>query len=155
MDEVYTDVASYFKPLTAESVLEINAAFCEEDGFMPNQNALSEIEPKLFSVYFHFLSRIFEKNHVNEESINLLIPELAAIILYYIASTQMFPTANKRTAAVSAELFLFENGFDLLYKTIEDGAPTNELTDLVIGIGANDITKEQTIEWFKEHCSKR
>jgi prophage maintenance system killer protein len=67
----------------------------------------------------------------------------------------MFPTANKRTAAVSTELFLYENGFTLNYKRIEDGASTNELTDLLIGIGANNLSTEDSIDWFNGHCSKK
>jgi prophage maintenance system killer protein len=66
----------------------------------------------------------------------------------------MFPTANKRTAAVAAELFLYENGFDLKYKTIAENG-SNELADLIIGIGSNDLDKNMAIEWFKIHSAKK
>jgi prophage maintenance system killer protein len=154
MIEVYRDVGLYFKPVTAENILEINADFCIEDGFGPNSNALGQIESKLYAAYYYFLSKIHEKNHINDLEVQDLIPEIAGIIAYYIASTQMFPTANKRTAAVAAELFLYENDFNLKYKTIAENG-SNELADLIIGIGCNDLDKNKAIEWFKARSVKR
>lgn len=154
MIEVYRDVSLYFKPLTAENILEINADFCIEDGFGPNGSVIGQIESKLYAAYYYFLSQIHEKKHINDNEVRNLVPEIAGVIAYYIASTQMFPTANKRTAAVAAELFLYENGFDLKYKTkAEHGS--NELADLIIGIGSNDFNKGYAIEWFKAHSMKR
>jgi hypothetical protein len=75
MDEVYTDVATYFKPLTAENILEINAAFCIEDGFLPNMNIIGLIESKLYATYYYFLSKINEKSHIDEKTVESLIPE--------------------------------------------------------------------------------
>lgn len=66
----------------------------------------------------------------------------------------MFPTANKRTAAVTAELFLYENDFDLIYK-IKEECGSNELADLIIKIGCNDLNKNHAIEWFKEHSARK
>src|SRR5437879_5840086 len=150
MNDIYMEVSLFFRPLTAENILSINAKFCAEDGFLPNQRSIHEIEPKLFSAYYYCLSKIYEKSPINDDLIQSLIPEVAGIICYYIASTQMFPTANKRTAASSAELFLYANGFGLKYKEMKSEG-SNELVDLLRGIGNNDFNKAKTIEWFQGH----
>jgi hypothetical protein len=80
MIEVYKDVGLYFKPLTAENILEINADFCIEDGFGPNESVIGQIESKLYAAYYHFLSKIHEKNHINDNEVQILIPEVAGVI---------------------------------------------------------------------------
>jgi hypothetical protein len=97
---MYTEVSPYFRPIMAEHILKINALFCEEDGFMPNRSVSGAIESKLYAAYYYFLNKL-EKTCASSQEINEMIPEVAGLIAYYIASTQMFPTANKRTAAVS------------------------------------------------------
>lgn len=154
MNDIYKDVALFIRPLTAENILSINANFCEEDGFMSNQNAVSEIEPKLYSAYYYFLSVIYESSPITQELIDSMIPNIAGRICFYIASTQMFPTANKRTAAEAADLFLYANDFQLNYNESKEHS-SNELADLMRGIGSRDFNKEQTISWFQEHSHKR
>lgn len=83
MNDIYTDVSLFFRPLTAENVFSINANFYTEDGFLPNQRSIHEIEPKLYSAYYYFLSKVYEKSPITDESIQFLIPEVAEIICYY------------------------------------------------------------------------
>lgn len=147
---MYTEVGIYVRPITAEHVLKINALFCQEEGFMPNLGISGAIESKLYAAYYYFLNKL-EAIQVTSKQIKIMIPEVAGLIAYYIASTQMFPTANKRTAAVASEMFLHENGFCLQYKT-EVHSGLNELADMLIGIGEHRFSKEDAIEWYKQHA---
>lgn len=153
MDDLYKEIALFLRPLTARDIFIMNAQFCVEDGFMPNQSAKNDIEPKLYSAYYYFLSKIYERSPITYELIQKLIPDVAAIICFYIASTQIFPTANKRTAAASAQLFLYINGLTLEYKKIKE-CGSNELADLMQAIGSKNFDKKQTIYWFHKHCKK-
>lgn len=153
MDEIYKDVSYYFRPLKAENILSLNAKFCIEDVFSPNLSCINEIEPKLYSAYYYFLTEI-DKKTTTEAAIQSLLPEVAGMITYYIASTQMFPPANKRTAAASAEMFLFYNDFNLNYKKQADSG-MNEFAQLLWDIGSKTFDRKATIEWFHKHCEKK
>jgi prophage maintenance system killer protein len=150
MDELYREAKQYISPISAENILSINSKFCEEDGFLPRKRAIIEIEPKLYSAYYRFLNKIDDKQNITENFISSLIPEVAGCIAYYIASTQIFPTANKRTAAESAELLLFMNNKRLVYKETAENR-RNELVDILSGIGEKSINIDETIKWFKLH----
>lgn len=151
MDDLYLEIRRYISPITAENIYSINSEFCIEDGFLPQKEAIKEIEPKLYSTYYRFINMIDSKRTITESFIDSLIPDVAGCITYYIASTQMFPTANKRTAAVAAELFLFINGKHLSYETLVEHGH-NGLVDLLSNIGNQKIGIEESINWYTQHC---
>lgn len=74
MNDIYMDVSLFFSPLTAENIFSLNAKFCNEDGFLPNQRSIREIEPKLYSAYYYFLSKIYENSPITDASIRFLLP---------------------------------------------------------------------------------
>ena len=151
MNDLYKDVSFFFRPITANNIYDINRQFCLEDGFLPNKTTITLIEPKLYSAYYYFLGKIDENNLVSQAAVRTLIPDVAGMICYYIASNQLFPTANKRTAAASADLYLYVNHLTLSYQEIATSG-TNELADLIIGIGNKSYNKMDVLEWFRSHC---
>ena len=72
------------------------------------------------------------------------LSEMAAAYLFHICWNQPFVDGSKRTALTAAEIFLLLN--DAMLK-----ATNKELEKLTIGIADGTFSKQQTMEFFKEH----
>ncbi len=75
------------------------------------------------------------------------LAEMAAAYLFHICRNHPFVDGNKRTALTAAEIFLQLN--DAMLK-----ATNKELEKLTIGVAEGTISKEQAMEFFKEHVQQ-
>jgi death-on-curing protein len=70
---------------------------------------------------------------------------MAAAYLFHLCRNHPFVDGNKRTALVAAEVFLLANGYRL--------AATNaELEQLTLGVAACEISKAETVAFFRRHA---
>jgi death-on-curing protein len=73
------------------------------------------------------------------------LPAMAAAYLFHLCRNHPFIDGNKRTALVTAEVFLLANGYRL--------AATNaELERLTLGVAACEISKAETADFFRRHA---
>jgi len=75
--------------------------------------------------------------------------QLAAIYAQSIAQNHAFADANKRTALMAADVFLYENGFEL------QRAGGTEHADMMVRLTNKKITREDAAAHFKEHARER
>jgi death-on-curing protein len=71
--------------------------------------------------------------------------EMAAAYLFHIARNHPFVDGNKRTAVVSALVFLFWNG----YKVI---ASNEAVYDLAIAVATDDSSKPSVVDFLRDHA---
>lgn len=72
------------------------------------------------------------------------VAAMAAAYLFHLCRNHPFVDGNKRTALVAAEVFLVANGYRL--------AATNaELERLTLGVAACEISKAETVAFFRRH----
>ena len=71
---------------------------------------------------------------------------LAAAYAFGIACNHPFTDGNKRTAALSALLFLRWNGVQF---TISEA----ELVVMTLALAAGELTEEQVADWFRHHLT--
>lgn len=76
------------------------------------------------------------------------IPALAAAYLFHLCQNHAFVDGNKRIGANAAITFLLMNDWDL---TLDE----NELVNLVLGVAAAVIDKEQLTTVFSARCVAR
>ena len=57
---------------------------------------------------------------------------------------------NKRTAALSAIVFLNENGWDLNYP-INESTNDNALANVIEAVAISALSKHDLMEWFDRH----
>ncbi|HEX8521645.1 MAG TPA: type II toxin-antitoxin system death-on-curing family toxin [Tepidisphaeraceae bacterium] len=69
---------------------------------------------------------------------------MAAAYLFHILKNHPFVDGNKRAGAMTARVFLLMN--DVTFDPPED-----EYGDLVLGVAAGEISKEQATEFFRKH----
>ncbi|MCY4301402.1 MAG: type II toxin-antitoxin system death-on-curing family toxin [Aestuariivita sp.] len=72
--------------------------------------------------------------------------QLAAIYAQSIAQNHAFADANKRTALMAADVFLYENGFEL------QRADRTEHADVMVQLANKNITRENAAAHFQEHA---
>jgi death-on-curing protein len=71
--------------------------------------------------------------------------EMAAAYLFHLAKNHPFVDGNKRTALMTAIVFLGLSGQALV-------APPDELTDLVIGVADGSVTKSDVAVFLRRHA---
>jgi len=74
------------------------------------------------------------------------IPSKAAAYLFHICMNHPFEDGNKRTAHVTAEVFLMMNGYALT-------GTVDELEQFTVGVAAGTISKDEAIGFFRAHAS--
>jgi len=79
------------------------------------------------------------------EFLHPTIAAMAAAYLFHITQNHPFFDGNKRTGANAAITFLLLND---VKPTFDEDA----LVTLVLGLAKSEMTKEQVIEFFEEHC---
>jgi len=72
------------------------------------------------------------------------IPAMAAAYLFHLCMNHPFVDGNKRTGLAVAEIFM------LLNDRILDAA-NQELEELTLGVAGGEISKEETIAFFRRH----
>ena len=74
--------------------------------------------------------------------------EMAAAHLYHVARNHPFVDGNKRTALATALVFLWLNGFSL-------HADEDTLTDMVVRVATDEVTKAEAAVFLKAHSKPR
>lgn len=69
---------------------------------------------------------------------------LAAAYAFGLAKNHPFADGNKRTAAVTALVFLMINDINFVI-----GEP--ELVVMTLGLAAGDLTEDEVAQWFRDH----
>jgi death-on-curing protein len=72
------------------------------------------------------------------------LPAMAAAYLFHICKGHPFVDGNKRTAEVTAEVFLLLNGLRL---RVRDDA----VERLTVGVAEGRVSKEKATEFFQQH----
>ncbi len=82
------------------------------------------------------------------EFLHLTLPEMAAAYLFHLARNHPFVDGNKRTALMTALVFLWLNGERI-------HAAEDELVELVVGVASGRVTKPDLAVFFAGHRAKR
>lgn len=75
------------------------------------------------------------------------VAELAAAYAYGISRNHGFADGNKRTAFVVANVFLFDNGYNLT-------ATDPEAVTTMLSTAEGSITEAELAAWFRDHIHK-
>lgn len=86
------------------------------------------------------------KQHVTYGE-NPTVPQLAAIYALGITGNHPFVDGNKRVAAVLLELFLEDNGFELV-------ADDNDLLEIIMLIASGMFPDDEFMDWVYLHSRK-
>ena len=70
--------------------------------------------------------------------------------MLFLIKAHAFMDANKRTAALSATIFMDLNGYELSY-LLSYKKEMTAFTDIVEKTASSHITKDELIEWFDLH----
>jgi prophage maintenance system killer protein len=81
---------------------------------------------------------------------NVGVARLAGALCFYLTKAHAFLDGNKRTATLSAVLFMNSNGWDLIYPE-NDKDEFTEFANIINQAAAIEITKDQLIDWFENH----
>jgi death-on-curing protein len=125
---------------TVENVIQTNKYVCNEKEQASQLLDRGKIESAL-STAFYPGSEPFENGGV---------ARLAGALCFYLTKAHAFLDGNKRTATLSAVLFMNSNGWDLIYPENDEDEFT-ELTKIINQATASEITKDQLIDWFENH----
>jgi death-on-curing protein len=128
------------KVTTVENVIQTNKYVCNEKEQASQLLDRGKIESAL-STAFYPGSEPFENGGV---------ARLAGALCFYLTKAHAFLDGNKRTATLSAVLFMNSNGWDLIYPENDEDEFT-ELTKIINQATASEITKDQLIDWFENH----
>jgi death-on-curing protein len=72
------------------------------------------------------------------------VPAMAAAYLFHLCKNHPFVDGNKRTALVTAEVFLLLNGWEVL-------ATNDELERLTLGVADGTVAKQELTELLRAH----
>ncbi len=125
------------KFLTVEQVIEIHDAFLMDHGGLPGIRdkglLISAVEMPRTSMYGEYLHKtIYNK---------------AAAYLFHIVQNHPFNDGNKRTGALTAILFLEENGTNTVFSD-------NDYEEFVVGVAQGRKNKEE-IAYFLKHGKEK
>ena len=123
--------------LTVDQVIEFHEAALSEFGGLagvrsPHDLASAVIQPQQSAVGVDAYSTI---------------PEKAAAYGCFIAEAQAFLDGNKRTAAISMEVFLILNGYELH----EDD---DQIAQIFEGVGSKTIGQDEFFAWVVNHAHR-
>jgi death-on-curing protein len=76
------------------------------------------------------------------------IHAMGAAYLFHICKNHPFADGNKRTALASAEIFLVQNGFELL-------TDTDETEQLTLKVAEGSLSKDELTALFKKHVKRK
>lgn len=78
------------------------------------------------------------------------LAHVAGALCFYLVKNHAFMDGNKRTAALSAIVFLNENGWDLNYP-INESTNDNALANVIEAVAISALSKHDLMEWFDRH----
>ncbi|MCX5685169.1 MAG: type II toxin-antitoxin system death-on-curing family toxin [Planctomycetota bacterium] len=121
--------------LSTDQVLAIHYRMIEEFGGEPTVRDVGLLESAVAMPAAGMGGRFLHKG----------IPAMAAAYLFHLCRNHPFVDGNKRTALVAAEVFLLSNDCRL--------AATNaQLEQLTLGVAACEISKAETVAFFRRHA---
>jgi death-on-curing family protein len=78
------------------------------------------------------------------------VARVAGAICYFLTKAHAFFDGNKRTAGISATIFLELNGYEIVYPW-NLKKDINHFADIIDQAAASHISKDDLIEWFDQH----
>ncbi len=120
--------------ITATQVKSINQIVCADGSNQHMCYDLGKIESSLHSAFYPG-EPPFQHGG---------IASVAGAIAFYITKAHAFFDGNKRTAVLSATLFLKVNGWVLLY-------PPDSLAELIDDCASSKVEIEDVKKWFDSH----
>ena len=124
--------------LSLEDVLRIHATQFAEEGGSPGLRDVGLLESALAMPRAGF----------GGEYLHPDLHEMAAAYLFHVAKNHPFVDGNKRTALVSALVFLELNG-------VRVDAPDRAIEDLVVGVAEGLVPKSAVAEFLRRHGKAR
>jgi len=121
--------------LSADQVLAIHRRMIEEFGGDPTVRDYGLLESAVAMPAAGMGGRFLHKG----------VAMMAAAYLFHLCRNHPFVDGNKRTALVSAEIFLMANGWRL-------AATNTELERLTLGVAACEISKAEAAAFFRRHA---
>jgi len=123
--------------LSRENIISIHARMIKEFGGMPGVADQGMLEGAI----------AMPGAGIAGEFLHESLPAMAAAYLFHICKNHPFFDGNKRVAVVAAEIFLNINGMRL-------NISNDELKELCLGVAAGEISKSETVAFFKKHTEK-
>lgn len=122
----------------ADTVIELNQKICEE-----GNNPFHCFDPGKVDSAIHtaFYPGSYPYAHGG-------IPKLAGALAFYLCQAHAFQDGNKRTASVSAVVFLNAHGLDIQYPISNS---RDDFSELMIGIASGITSIDETKQWFAVH----
>lgn len=68
----------------------------------------------------------------------------AAVLIHSLLKNHAFIDGNKRTSTTAAEMFLWQNGYEI-------DAKKNEIYNLAMAVEDNSLPEDKIAEWLKKH----
>jgi len=125
---------------SVDQIVQVNKYVCVQNSQAHQLLDLGKIESALNTAFYPG----------SEPFLNGGIARIAGALCFYLTKAHAFLDGNKRTAALSAILFMNSNELDLLYpENSED--EFSELAMVVNKVTASEITKDDLVEWFERH----
>ena len=75
------------------------------------------------------------------------LADKAAAYLFHLCTNHAFIDGNKRVAVAAAEVFIVANGCEL-------GASDDELIEITLGVAQGQASKDDVIEFFRQHVTE-
>ncbi|MBI2606992.1 MAG: type II toxin-antitoxin system death-on-curing family toxin [Deltaproteobacteria bacterium] len=125
---------------SVDLVVQTNKLVCAENDQTSTLLNKGKIESALHTAFYPG-SEPFENGGV---------ARLGGALCYYLTKAHAFMDGNKRTATMTAILFMNLNGWDLQYPE-NDETKFSELATVVNKATANEMSKDELIEWFEIH----
>lgn len=120
--------------LTAPQVKQINKRICEDEGNEHLCYDIGKIESALHSAFYPGEPPFHHGG----------IAKVAGALAFYVTQAHAFLDGNKRTAVISAALFLKSNNFVLLYSP-------DSLAELIESCASGNTDIEAVKNWFDNH----
>lgn len=124
----------------SEDVEALNKLICLENGHSHHRFDIGKVESAIHSAFYPGEAPFVHGG----------IARLAGALCFYLLDAHAFMDGNKRSATITAVVFMNKHGWDLQY-SYDELADTNALFDIVDGGAANIYSKEQIIDWFEIH----
>lgn len=128
---------------TIESIIFTNQFVCRENGQKSHLLNQSKIESALHTAFYPG-SEPFNEGGV---------AKLAGALCFYLSKAHAFMDGNKRTATLSAIMFMNLNEYELNYPNNSEDE-YSDLAKIVNQATAGEISKDQLLEWFERHKTK-
>ena len=124
----------------AADVLALNKMICDKNAHPHHCFEIGKVESAIHSAFYPG-----EPPFVHGG-----IARIAGALCFYLLKAHAFMDGNKRSAMITAVVFMNKHGWDLQY-SYDEIADTNALFDIIDGCAANVYSKEHLIEWFEIH----